>query len=74
MRNLLVTIFGGIILILGFYGMSFGFSTPPNFGLFFGGLCLAVFGIILMIIFATKIESFKTECEKTKGNNLKSYP
>ena len=56
MRNLLVTIFGGLLLILGFYGMSFGFSTPPNFGLFFGGLCAAVFGIILMIIFATKVD------------------
>lgn len=59
MRNLLVTIFGGFLLILGFYGMSYGFSTPPNFGLFFIGLCAAVFGIILMIIYATKIDLSK---------------
>ena len=44
MINLLVTVFGGLLLIVGFYGMSFGFSTPPNFGLFFGGLCSSVFG------------------------------
>ncbi len=63
MRNLLVTIFGGLLLILGFYGMSFGFVTPPNFGLFFGGLCAAVFGIILMIIYATQINFSNPEKE-----------
>ena len=74
MRNLLVTIFGGIILILGFYGMSFGFSTPPNFGLFFGGLCAAVFGIILMIIYATKINLSRPNMEKPRATTSKVTP
>lgn len=56
MINLLVTVFGGLLLIGGFYGMSFGFSTPPNFGLFFAGLCSSVFGIILMVFFSSKID------------------
>ncbi len=55
MINLLVTVFGGLLLILGFYGMSFGFSTPPNLGLFFGGLVSSVFGIILMIFYGSRI-------------------
>lgn len=55
MINLLVTIFGGLILIAGFYGMSFGFATPPDFGLFIVGLISSVFGIILMIFFSSKI-------------------
>ena len=74
MRNLFVTIFGGLILILGFYGMSFGFSTPPNFGLFFGGLCAAVFGIILMIIFATKVDLSRPNVEKPRATATKVTP
>ena len=74
MRNLLVTIFGGILLILGFYGMSFGFSTPPNFGLFFGGLCAAVFGIILMIIYATKVDLSRPDMEKPRAATSKVTP
>ena len=66
MINLLVTIFGGLLLILGFYGMSFGFSTPPNFGFFFVGLCSSVFGIILMIFFAGRINMTRSESEKPK--------
>ena len=69
MRNLLVTIFGGLLLILGFYGMSFGFSAPPNFGLFFGGLCAAVFGIILMIIYATKVDLSRPNVQKPKATS-----
>lgn len=55
MINLLVTIFGGLLLIAGFFGMSFGFATPPDFGLFIVGLISSVFGIILMIFFAGRI-------------------
>lgn len=61
MINLLVTVFGGLLLIGGFYGMSFGFSTPPNFGLFFIGLCSSVFGIILMVFFSSKIDFSRSE-------------
>ena len=74
MRNLLVTIFGGLLLILGFYGMSFGFLTPPNFGLFFGGLCAAVFGIILMIIYATKVDLSRPTVEKPRATTSKVIP
>ncbi len=74
MRNLLVTIFGGLLLILGFYGMSFGFSAPPNFGLFFGGLCAAVFGIILMIIYATKVDLSSPNVKKPKKPTSKVTP
>ncbi len=56
MINLLVTIFGGLLLIAGFYGMSFGFATPPIFGLFIVGLISSVFGIILMIFFSSRID------------------
>lgn len=67
MINLLITVFGALLLIGGFYGMSFGFSTPPNFGLFFGGLCSSVFGIILMVFFSSKIDfSRSKEPESTR--------
>jgi hypothetical protein len=70
MRNLLVTIFGGLILILGFYGMAQGFSTPPSFPSFFGGLCAAVFGIILMIIYATKVDLSRPNVQKPKATKV----
>lgn len=67
MINLLVTIFGGLLLIAGFYGMSFGFATPPNFGLFIVGLISSVFGIILMIFFSGRINlSSKSDKSRTK--------
>ncbi len=56
MINLIVVVFGGLLLIMGFYGMSFGFSTPPNFGLFFGGLCSSVFGLMLMVFFGSRVD------------------
>jgi len=67
MINLLVTIFGGLLLIGGFYGMSFGFATPPDFGLFIVGLVSSVFGIILMIFFSGRINlSSKSKNPKPK--------
>ena len=74
MINLLVTVFGGLLLIAGFYGMSFGFSTPPNFGLFFGGLCSSVFGIILMIFFSSKIDLSRSKTSKPKNKIPKQAP
>lgn len=56
MINLIITVFGGLMIIAGFYAMSFGFSTPPNIFLFFTGLCLAVLGLFLVIIFSSGIE------------------
>jgi hypothetical protein len=38
MFNLIITIIGVALLVLGFYLMSFGFSSPPNGLLFFLGL------------------------------------
>jgi hypothetical protein len=74
MINLLVTIFGGLLIILGFYGMSFGFSTPPNFGLFFAGLCSSVFGIIIMVFFASRIDMSGSKTEKPMVKMTKMAP
>jgi len=75
MINLLVTIFGGLLLIGGFFGMSFGFATPPNFGFFILGLVSSVFGIILMIFFAGRINlSTKSKSPKPKVNITKQLP
>jgi hypothetical protein len=54
--------------------MSFGFSSPPNFGLFFGGLCAAVFGIILMIIYATKVDFSRPDIQKPNATASKVTP
>ena len=35
--------------------MSFGFTTPPDFGLFFGGLCISVFGLILAVFYSSRV-------------------
>ena len=55
MINLIVTVFGGLLLILGFYGMSFGFYTPPNIGFFFGGLFSSVFGVMLAVFYGSRV-------------------
>ncbi|HEX3014267.1 MAG TPA: hypothetical protein VHO92_08350 [Methanobacterium sp.] len=57
MINLIITALGIVLVIGGFYAMSFGFSSPPNPLLFFAGLCLSVLGAILVIMFGSKIES-----------------
>lgn len=61
MINLIVTIFGGLMIIAGFYAMTFGFATPPDILLFFLGLILAVAGLFLVIIFSSGIEFSKGE-------------
>ena len=66
MINLLVTIFGGLLLIAGFFGMSFGFATPPDFGLFIVGLISSVFGLILMIFFSGRINLSKSDKPRKK--------
>jgi len=66
MINLLVTIFGGLLLIAGFFGMSFGFATPPDFGLFIIGLISSVFGLILMIFFSGRINLSKSDKPRKK--------
>lgn len=74
MINLLVTVFGGLLLICGFYGMSFGFATPPNFGFFFVGLCSSVFGIILMVFFSSKIDFSRSKAPKSKVKTPRKAP
>jgi hypothetical protein len=57
MINLIITIFGGLLLIAGFYSMYFGFLTPPNFLFFIVGLCSSVLGLVLVVLFSGKIGS-----------------
>lgn len=46
--------------------MSFGFATPPDFGLFIVGLISSVFGLILMIFFSGRINLSKSDKPKQK--------
>ena len=70
MINLIVTIFGGLMIIAGFYAMSYGFATPPNILMFFLGLLMAVAGLFLVIIFSSGIEF----SEKTAPTASRSAP
>ena len=56
MIYLLITVAGVIFLFLGLWAMSFGFSTPPNIFLFLAGLFSFVIGLMLIILFAGKID------------------
>jgi len=56
MINLIVTVIGGLLVIGGFYLMYLGLIIPPNPLSFFLGLIAAVFGLILMIIFGSKVD------------------
>jgi hypothetical protein len=75
MFNLIITIIGVFLLIIGFYLMSFGFSTPPNSLFFFLGLCIAVFGLILVVFFVSGVETsgrsspIPGNVSKTESNN-----
>ena len=58
MINLIIAAFGIVLVIGGIYAMyNWGFATPPNILAFFIGLLLAVVGMILVVLFAGKIES-----------------
>lgn len=61
MINLIITIFGGLLVIAGFYAMSFGFATPPNSLFFFLGLCAAVMGVIVVVFFAGRVDLSRKE-------------
>jgi len=56
MIKLIITIFGGLMIIAGFYAMYWGFAIPPNILFFFVGLILAVVGMFLIIMFSSGIE------------------
>lgn len=68
MINIIIAAFGVILIIGGFYAMSYGFATPPNISFFFIGLILTVLGAMLVIIFGSKIEiaQFQTRSEEKK--------
>ncbi|MBI5681507.1 MAG: hypothetical protein HZC47_11490 [Methanobacterium sp.] len=71
MINLLITAFGVVLVIGGFYAMSFGFpgpSAPPNFLYFFMGLCSSVLGAILVIFFGGRVnfEGMKLRSKEKK--------
>ncbi len=59
MINLIVSVFGGLLVIGGFYLMYLGFNIPPNPIAFFLGLIASVFGLILMIIFGSRVNLSK---------------
>lgn len=66
MIYLIITFAGLILLFAGLYAMSFGFSTPPNFLLFFVGLCSFVIGVMLIILFGSQIDMAALKSSKTK--------
>ena len=58
MINLIITAFGIVLVIGGIYAMyNWGFATPPNILAFFIGLLLAVVGMVLVVLFAGRVES-----------------
>lgn len=65
MINLLVTVFGGLLVVGGVYLMYLGFATPPSFLFFFAGLCCFVLGFIIVIIFASRIDLSKSQKRAT---------
>ncbi|MGB9937568.1 MAG: hypothetical protein ACPK7O_07585 [Methanobacterium sp.] len=79
MINIVITAFGVILIIGGFYAMSFGFSTPPSISLFFMGLILTVLGAMMVIIFGSKIDtadlkSISKEKKDSSSNKSKNIP
>lgn len=56
MINLIVSVFGALMVIGGLYFMYLGFSIPPNPLAFFVGLIASVFGVILIIFFGSRID------------------
>ncbi|MBU4535579.1 MAG: hypothetical protein KKF16_07125 [Euryarchaeota archaeon] len=72
MIYLIITFAGLILLFAGLYAMSFGFSTPPNFLLFFAGLCSFVIGVVLIILFGSQIDMAALKSSKTKTRTTPS--
>ena len=66
MINLIVSVFGALLVIGGFYFMYLGFNIPPNPIAFFVGLIASVFGLILVIIFGSRIDLSKGATPKPK--------
>ncbi|MDI6643663.1 MAG: hypothetical protein QME14_01285 [Methanobacteriaceae archaeon] len=71
MINLIITIFGALLIVAGIYAMTFGFDTPPNFLFFFAGLCIAVLGFMLLIIFGSNVDISQLKMPKTTKASAK---
>jgi len=56
MINLIVSVFGALMVMGGLYFMYLGFNIPPNPVAFFVGLIASVFGVILIIFFGSRID------------------
>jgi len=65
MIYLLITLAGFGLLIMGLYLMTFGFGIPPDFGLFLLGLCMFVAGMLMLVLFAGKIDLQSLKIETT---------
>jgi hypothetical protein len=59
MINMIVTIFGLLLVIVGFYLMYLGFLTPPSPLAFFLGLIMTVLGMIIIILFGSSMQLSK---------------
>ncbi|MBP1945586.1 DUF308 domain-containing protein [Methanobacterium petrolearium] len=66
MINLIVSVFGALLIIGGLYFMYLGLKIPPNPIAFFVGLIAAVFGLILLIFFGSKIDLSRGATSKPK--------
>jgi hypothetical protein len=66
MIYLLITLAGVMLIFAGLWSMSFGFSTPPNFLLFLMGLVGFVLGVMIVILFAGKIDLESLTAPKPK--------
>jgi len=66
MINIVIAAFGVVSVIAGFYMVSYGFKTPPSISFFFIGLIITVLGVLLVIIFGSKINmpKFKSTPKK----------
>lgn len=74
MINLIVSVFGALLVMGGFYFMYLGFNIPPNPIAFFVGLIASVFGLILMIIFGSRIDLSKGTMPKPKKAKTPKAP
>ncbi len=67
MIYLILTLVGVILIVVGLYSMTFGFSTPPSFLLFFVGLISFVIGLMLVILFGSMIDMDALRPAKTEA-------
>ena len=74
MINLIVSVFGALLVIGGFYFMYLGFNIPPNPLAFFMGLIASVLGLILVIFFGSRIDFSKGVMPRPKKAKIPKKP